>query len=387
MKRTSLCTALLLALAAAAPFVCLLFPAAPAAAQNGSAPLPSPAAVESAPVPSPAPEITPDPAAALAALPVELYDEAVGEVRTVSVQDYLIGAAACELPPDWPDDAFRAQMVASHSYALYCRGQAGGAGQGWLTVNSALGSGWTDTAALQARWGDAFEENHARLAALAGEVAGALLLYGGQPAMACYHAVSSGHTEASQNVWTEALPYLQGVDSAWDRQSEEFEVTIEYSSTQLAEALRSLGVEAEGDPATWVGGQPLGQGGLCPEYHPLRPKPARHGRAHSACAAQRLLCHRLARRAVCHHHARLRPRRGPEPARRARHGRRRRLLARDSGILFPRLRSAGNGVRPAKARLRNKILVKAVVFQSEKINIPPPFYRRSVARRPPFVLR
>ena len=253
MKRTSLCTALLLALAAAAPFVCLLFPAAPAAAQTGSAPLPSPAAVESAPAPSPAPEITPDPAAALAALPVELYDEAVGEVRTVSVQDYLIGAAACELPPDWPDDAFRAQMVASHSYALYCRGQAGGAGQGWLTVNSALGSGWTDTAALQARWGDAFEENHARLAALAGEVAGALLLYGGQPAMACYHAVSSGHTEASQNVWTEALPYLQGVDSAWDRQSEEFEVTIEYTSTQLAEALRSLGVEAEGDPAAWVG--------------------------------------------------------------------------------------------------------------------------------------
>lgn len=253
MKRTSLCTALLLALAAAAPFVCLLFPAAPVAAQTGSAPLPSPAAAESAPAPSPAPEKTPDPAAALAALPVELYDEAVGEVRTVSVQDYLIGAAACELPPDWPDDAFRAQMVASHSYALYCRGQAGGAGQGWLTVNSALGSGWTDTAALQARWGDAFEENHARLAALAGEVAGALLLYGGQPAMACYHAVSSGHTEASQNVWTEALPYLQGVDSAWDRQSEEFEVTIEYTSTQIAEALRSLGVEAEGDPAAWVG--------------------------------------------------------------------------------------------------------------------------------------
>ena len=72
MKRTSLCTALLLALAAAAPFGCLLFPAAPAAAQTGSAPLPSPAAVESAPVPSPAPEKTPDPAAALAALPVEL---------------------------------------------------------------------------------------------------------------------------------------------------------------------------------------------------------------------------------------------------------------------------------------------------------------------------
>ena len=47
-----------------------------------------------------------------------LYDAAAGEEITVSVTEFLTGAAASELPPDWPDDAIRAQMVASHSYAL-----------------------------------------------------------------------------------------------------------------------------------------------------------------------------------------------------------------------------------------------------------------------------
>ena len=143
-------------------------------------------------------------------------------------------------------------MVASHSYALYCRDQGGGE-DGWLQVNSATGSGWTDTAALQARWGEDYSQNHARLAELADGVADALLLYDGRPAMACYHAVSSGHTEASQNVWSEALPYLQGVDSAWDRYAEDFELTIEYTSDQFTQAVAGLGIRPEGDPADWVG--------------------------------------------------------------------------------------------------------------------------------------
>ena len=254
MKRTWAYAALLVFLTGAAPFLCLLpgLPAAPAAAAGDK-----PAAT-AAPQPGAAPEPTPSAAPAaeetdLAALPVRLYDEAAGAVVEVSVQDYLVGAAACELPPDWPDAAFQAQMVASHSYALYCRSQADDAEAGWLTVNSALGSGWTDTAALQARWGADFTANYDRLCALAQQVAGALLLYEGQPAMACYHAVSSGHTEASQNVWNEALPYLQGVDSAWDRQSEDFEVTIQYTADQLAQALAALDITPAGDPDTWVG--------------------------------------------------------------------------------------------------------------------------------------
>ena len=164
-----------------------------------------------------------------------------------------MGAAACEMPIDWPDDALQAQMVASHSYALYqlAHNESSGAA---LSVNSAQCSGWTTRAVLESRWGDSFAENWQRLSHLAEGVLFDLVLYQGEPAAACYHAISSGHTQASQRVWQESLPYLQGVDSPWDKYAQDYEVTVQYTSQQVSDCLYSaLGIHVSGDPSTWVG--------------------------------------------------------------------------------------------------------------------------------------
>ena len=175
----------------------------------------------------------------------------------MSVRDFLIGAAACEMPPTWNDDTLLAQMVASHSYAL-----ALGAP---MQVNSALCAGWTDTEVLEARWGDDFTAYYSRFAALADEAAGALLCYGGAPAAACYHSISNGVTEASQNVWTSALPYLQGVASPWDKTADGYETTITYSCEQVDAILQGLGLEpetlADTAPAAWFGAAQLDEAG------------------------------------------------------------------------------------------------------------------------------
>ena len=244
LKRTLFYTLLLGLLALAAPFAVLLLPS------QRDTPVPESAA------PTPAPEIpavTPPPLAADphagntdAAADLTLYDAAVGQTITVPVEEFLIGTAACELPADWPDDAVCAQMVASHSYALSLGSEP-------MQVNSALCAGWTDAQVLQARWGDDFTANYDRLAALATEVCGALLCYEGAPAAACYHSISAGHTEASQNVWVTALPYLQGVDSPWDKTVPDYAVTVTYTTEQMTTLLQNLGLEPEGDPAAWFG--------------------------------------------------------------------------------------------------------------------------------------
>ena len=51
-----------------------------------------------------------------------IEDLSTGEVQQVPKRDYLIGAAAAEMPLTWPDEALKAQIVAAHSYALYCLG-------------------------------------------------------------------------------------------------------------------------------------------------------------------------------------------------------------------------------------------------------------------------
>ena len=225
--------AALLVLAGAAPFLALL--------PGGGQTVPKAPAMTARP--SPAATTAPTPAAAQT---VTVYDEALGKERLLSVEAFMAGAAACEMPPDWPDAALQAQMVASRSYAQ-AQSQP-------MTVNSAQCSGWTEESILKLRWGDDFEAAYARLQALAAQVSGAVLLYDGAPAAACYHAASCGHTEASQNVWLTALPYLQGVDSPWDRTAPDFEVTVEYTAPQLSDAVASLtGAVPQGDAAGWLG--------------------------------------------------------------------------------------------------------------------------------------
>ena len=224
MKKTFRRAALLTLLALAAPFAALplarptaVSSAPPAAAQPAATPQPQPTAV--------ATERSFD-----AAAPILIEDD--GETRTVSVQAFLIGTAASEMPPDWPEDAILAQMVAAHSYALSLNGAA-------FSCSSARCAGWTDAEVLQARWGDAFDS---RLAALAQTAAGAVLCWDGAPAAACYHSISTGRTEASQKVWTQAVPYLQGVASPWDADAPGYETTVTYSAEQVYTALLGLGL-------------------------------------------------------------------------------------------------------------------------------------------------
>ena len=44
-----------------------------------------------------------------------IEDLSTGEVQQVPKRDYLIGAAAAEMPLTWPDEALKAQIVAAHS--------------------------------------------------------------------------------------------------------------------------------------------------------------------------------------------------------------------------------------------------------------------------------
>ena len=172
-----------------------------------------------------------------------------GEEITVSVQEFLIGTAASELPPDWPDDAVLAQMAAAHSYALSLGGAA-------FTCNSAQCAGWTSAEVLRVRWGGDFAAYYSRLAALADEVSGAVLCWDGAPAAACYHSSSAGQTEASQNVWLTAVPYLQGVSSPWDADAPGFETSVTYSAEQVYTILTGLGLDTDeipNAPAGWFG--------------------------------------------------------------------------------------------------------------------------------------
>ena len=95
---------------------------------------------------------------------------------------------------------------------------------------------------LRSYWGTAYEQNYARLSALVDEVLDEILYYENAPACASYFAISNGQTEASENVWGSALPYLISVDSSTDRSADNYEYTVTFSAEQVQQALAGLGI-------------------------------------------------------------------------------------------------------------------------------------------------
>ena len=184
-----------------------------------------------------------------------IADQSDGAVVSVPRRDYLIGAVAAEMPITWPDEALKAQAIAAHSYALYCRDHAQDPTAGWLTADPARRQGYLTDAVLHSYWGTDYEANYARLSALADAVLSDVLCYDGAAAGTSYFAISNGRTEASENVWGSALPYLVPVDSSTDLSADNYEVTLTLSAPQVQQLLSSgLGIAADSAaPERWFG--------------------------------------------------------------------------------------------------------------------------------------
>lgn len=183
-----------------------------------------------------------------------IEDQSTGEVQQVPRRDYLIGAVAAEMPLSWPDEALKAQAVAAHSYVLYCRDHATAANGAWLSADPARRQGYLTDAVLHSYWGTRYDANYIRLSALVDSVLTQVLCYEGAPAGTSYFAISNGRTEASENVWGTALPYLVSVDSSTDLAAGHYEYALTLSAQQTAQQLAALGLTADlAAPEQWFG--------------------------------------------------------------------------------------------------------------------------------------
>lgn len=182
-------------------------------------------------------------------------DQSTGQTVTLPLREYLIGAVAAEMPVSWPDEALKAQAVAAHSYALYRRDRSTGENGAWFTADPARRQGWLTDAVLHSYWGTAYAANYARLSALVDAVQTQVLYYEDAPAGTSYFAMSNGRTEASEEVWGTALPYLVPVDSSTDTAADNYEYTLNLSATQLQQLLAErLGIAADlSQQAQWFG--------------------------------------------------------------------------------------------------------------------------------------
>ncbi|NPV29666.1 MAG: SpoIID/LytB domain-containing protein [Firmicutes bacterium] len=135
-------------------------------------------------------------------------------VNLIDLERYLYGVVGREMGGGAAPEAYCAQAVVSRSYALAMKGL-----NPWYDVGKDAATqvygGYTGEAAYAVNGKNPVVEAVER-------TRGEVLEYLGTLVRAFFHANAGGHTEDSENVWLEALPYLRGVPSPADAYAETY---------------------------------------------------------------------------------------------------------------------------------------------------------------------
>lgn len=164
-----------------------------------------------------------------------------------SLEEYLVGVVAAEMPALYEEEALKAQAVAARTYILNKKKKEIPEHKGADICSSpAHCKAYQETGALKEKWGDDFDKNLEKIKRAVKETQNLLITFDGKPIEAYFFALSNGKTDSSEDIWGGKLPYLKSVDSSFDKEAENF---LETKNFTLQDFNSRLGFE-ENTPLT-----------------------------------------------------------------------------------------------------------------------------------------
>ncbi|NMI03942.1 stage II sporulation protein D [Paenibacillus sp. SZ31] len=217
-------------------------------------PTPVRADTNSTPSPAPAPAVPvtyPEPQ-------VRVYLSATGTTMNLPLEDYVTGVVAAEMPAEFRLEALKAQAIAARTFIVrrLAASDTSGVPSGTADVTDTVShqvfippdqvkSEWT-------RLGKAKEWE--KLQQAVRESRDAVMTYQGKAITASFFSTSNGYTENAEDVWGNAVPYLQSVDSPWDKNlAPGFEQTVTMKRNEILQKLNldAIPVTAQKD-GSWM---------------------------------------------------------------------------------------------------------------------------------------
>lgn len=182
-----------------------------------------------------------------------------GQVKEVSVRDYVIGAVCAEMPASFETEALKAQAVACHTYAVRRQMKENSSPDTELkgadfSDDSSKYQAYFTADQIKSFYGEKYEEYYSKVCLAVDEVLNEILVYDNQPAVTAFHSMSSGFTESAENVWGYEIPYLVPVSSTEDMSASQFEETVDFTASELFTrfTLAYPDIRLEGDKSGWI---------------------------------------------------------------------------------------------------------------------------------------
>lgn len=154
----------------------------------------------------------------------------INVINVVNIDDYIKGVLPYEMSTSWPLEALKAQAVCARTYALL-----------QTKHYKSYKFDVCNTTDCQVYYGANKADAMTDRAAM--ETAGIVLTYGGEMAEAYYYSSNGGASESSENVWTNAIPYLVGKIDPYEGMVAipNYTYTETYTFAQLTQLLQSKG--------------------------------------------------------------------------------------------------------------------------------------------------
>lgn len=157
---------------------------------------------------------------------VHMYSHASGKIINLSVEDYVIGVVAAEMPAEFPEEALKAQAVAARTYIMK-RLVGGGVANpvhpgADVCDDHRHYQAWIPREEMKRRWGSLKHyQYYFKITMAVFSTRDEVITYAGQLIDPVYHSSCGGAgTVSSGEVWKFDVPYLKGVPCPYDADPE-----------------------------------------------------------------------------------------------------------------------------------------------------------------------
>jgi len=157
----------------------------------------------------------------------------------MTLESYVCGVVAAEMPAKYHMEALKAQAVAARTRAVR-QMESGGCSRhdgADICDDSAHCQAFAKPADCEALWKDSFAAYRDRILQAQQETRGQIITYGGEPITVLYHAISGGRTEDASAVFSQSLPYLVSVESQGEEETRGFWQETHMSYEEIAQKL------------------------------------------------------------------------------------------------------------------------------------------------------
>ncbi|MCG8541083.1 MAG: stage II sporulation protein D [Clostridia bacterium] len=171
-------------------------------------------------------------------LTIRVYVKESQKIEKISLEEYVKGVVASEMPAAFEIDALKAQAIAARTKAIYQRIKYGEKGHpshpGAEVCNAVHCQVYKNKEQLERQYSKDWIKNFwPKIEGVVEDTKGLVITYKGKVVDPLYHSTSGGKTENSEDVFTAMAPYLRSVDSPYEKDSKHVESEIVISTNEF----------------------------------------------------------------------------------------------------------------------------------------------------------